>query len=110
MSVIEDTLDALKGEVSQEIREQLGELLASAASDTRSIVKDTSAKIAEWILMRSQGRLTDEEFEALLYSRDQVLRAHKNTLNIQARARFEKIAVGLVNLVLDKLVGVAFRK
>ncbi len=58
--------------------------------------------------MRAKGELSDDELQALLYSRDQLLRQYKNTALIKVRARVEKIAVGLINLVLDRIIGIPF--
>lgn len=108
MSKIDDVLDSIKGEALEMVKEQLKDLLAAAKAETDAVVRETGQKIQHWLLLRAQGELSDEELQALLYSRDQLLRQYKNTLDIKARARFEKIAVALVNLVLDKLVGLAF--
>jgi hypothetical protein len=110
MANIDDVLDALKGDAVELVKSQLKELLESAKSDTDSIVKGTGQKIGGWLVLRAQGKLSDDELEALLYSRDQLLRQYKNKLEIAARARVEKIAVGLVNLVLDKVLGLDLGK
>lgn len=105
MAGIDDVLNSLKGDTVKLIKEQLKDLLTSAKSDADSVVKETGQKIADWLVLRAQGKLSDDELEALIYSRDQLLRQYKNTLEIQTRARVEKIAVGLINLVLDKILG-----
>lgn len=110
MANIDDVLNSLKGDAVDLVKGQLKDLLTSAKSDADAIVKDTGQKIADWLVMRAQGKLSDDELEALLYSRDQLLRQYKNKLEIKARAQFEKIAVGLVNLVLDKILGVDLGK
>lgn len=110
MANIDDVLNSLKGDAVKLIKDQLKELLTSAKSDTDAIVKETGQKISDWLVLRAQGKLSDDELEALIYSRDQLLRQYKNTLEIQTRARVEKIAVGLINLVLDKILGLPLGK
>lgn len=105
MASINDVLNSLKVDTVKLVKDQLKDLLTSAKEDADSIVKETGQKVSDWIVMRAQGKLSDDELEALLYSRDQLLRQYKNTLKIQTRARVEKIAVGLINLVLDKILG-----
>lgn len=105
MASIDDVLNSLKGDAVKLIKDQLKDLLTSAKNDADSIVKETGQKITDWLVLRTQGKLSDDELEALIYSRDQLLRQYKNTLEIQTRARVEKIAVGLINLVLDKILG-----
>lgn len=108
MSDIDDAIDAIKDEVAELIKEQLKDLLISAANETDEVIKDTGRKITYWLLLRAQHKLSDSELEALLYARDQLLRQYKNTVQIGAKARVEKIAIALVNIVLDKLLGIAF--
>ncbi|OGS97436.1 MAG: hypothetical protein A3H31_00260 [Gallionellales bacterium RIFCSPLOWO2_02_FULL_57_47] len=108
MATIDDVLNSLKDDAVKLVKDQLKDLLTSAKKDADSVVKETGQKITDWLVMRAHGKLSDDELEALLYSRDQLLRQYKNTLEIQTRARVEKIAVGLINLVLDKILGFAF--
>lgn len=110
MAIIDDVINSIKDEGLKLVKDQLKDLLTSAKDDTDAVVKETGKKIGDWLLLRAKGKLSDDELEALLYSRDQLLRQYKNTLEIKARARVEKIAVGLTNLVLDKVLGVVFGK
>ncbi len=108
MTSVSAAVKAIGDDALKLVKDELKDLLTSAKNDADTIVKETGDKIADWLVLRANGKLSDGELEALLYSRDQVLRQYKNTLQIQARARVEKIAVGLVNLVLDKILGVLF--
>ena len=110
MASIDEVLNSLKGDAIKLIKDQLKDLLTSAKNDADTIVKETGQKITDWLVLRAQGKLSDDELEALIYSRDQLLRQYKNTLEIKTRARVEKIAVGLINLVLDKILGLPFGK
>lgn len=105
MSKINEAISGLGGEVAKYIKDELKDLLTDAKSDSVDLIKETGKKITEWLVMRNKGQLSDAEFESLLYARDRLLRQEKNTIEIEARARLEKIAVGLVNLVLDKILG-----
>lgn len=108
MASINAAVNTLKDDALSLVKEELKSLLTSAKNDAEDVIKETGEKIATWLVMRSKDELTDAEFESLLYSRDQLLRQYKNTLEIQARARLERIATGLINLVLDKIIGIAF--
>lgn len=105
MTSVSAAVKAIGDDALKFVKDELKDLLTNAKKDADGVVKETGDKIADWLVLRAQGKLSDGELEALLYSRDQLLRQYKNTLEIQARARVEKIAVGLVNLVLDKVLG-----
>jgi hypothetical protein len=107
MSDTQKVLESIKSEALADIKQQLKVLLLSAANDTDKEIRSTGEKITEWLILRVQGKLNDAELEALLYARDQSIRQYKNTQKIELKSRVEKIAVGMVNLVLDKLLGAA---
>jgi len=108
MSTIDDVLKSIKSDVPAVIKDQLKDLLTSAVEDTDSVIKETGQKLKDWLLMLAEGKISNEEFEALLYSRDQLVRQYKNTLEIQARARVEKIALALINLISEKIFRIPF--
>lgn len=110
MATIDDVLNSIKGDALNLVKDQLKGLLTSARNDADSVIRETGQKIADWLIMRKKGTLNDEELEALLYSRDQLIRQYKNTVEIQTRARIEKVSVALINLVLDKLIGIPLGK
>jgi glutamyl-tRNA reductase len=107
MSNINEVVDSIKVGALEMAKGELKQLLTEARSSATDMVRDTGAKITEWLRQRAEGSLSDQELEALLYSRDQYLRQAKNTLEIKARADVERIATGLINLVLDKVLGLA---
>ncbi|MEY4979578.1 MAG: hypothetical protein RLZZ352_1848 [Pseudomonadota bacterium] len=109
-TTIDEVIGSIKDDALGLVKTQLKDLLVCAKDDTDVVIQETGRKIADWIVLRANGQLSDDELEALLYSRDQLLRQYKNMLEIQAKARVEKIAVELVNLVLDKLLGGLFGK
>ncbi len=54
--------------------------------------------------MRMNGEFDDDELEALLNARKRVVRQNLNTLEIQSRARVEKIVFGIIDIVTNKLL------
>lgn len=104
MATIDDVLNSIKDDALKEIKDQLKDLLTTAKNDTDAVIKETGQKIADWLVMRSLGELNDDEFKELLYSRDQLICQYKNTVEIQTRARIEKITIELINLVLNKIL------
>ena len=54
--------------------------------------------------MRVNGEFDDDELEALLNARKRVVRQNLNTIEIQSRARVEKIVFGIIDIVTNKLL------
>lgn len=107
MATIDDALKCLKDNVPHLIKDQIKDLLTSAQNDADSVIKETGQKVTDWLFMLSEGKLSVDEFKDLLYSRDQLIRQYKNTLDIQVRAKVEKIALGLINLVLNGILNIS---
>lgn len=84
MTSVSTAVKAIGDDALKFVKDELKDLLTSVKKDADAIVKETGDKIADWLVFRAQGKLSDGEFEALLYSRDQLLRQYKNTLEIQA--------------------------
>lgn len=108
MASISSAVNTIKDDSLALVKDELKSLLTQAKDDAIDEIRETGEKIATWLVMRAKGELTDDEFQSLLYARDQLLRQLKIKMEIDARARLERIAVGLVNLVLDKIIGIAF--
>jgi len=54
--------------------------------------------------MRVEGELDNDELESLLNARKHAIRQNLNTLEIQSRARLEKIVFGVIDIVANKLL------
>lgn len=90
---------ALKGAVSS-----FKDLLAGAKADSSIVARETAKKIEQWLVMLRNGELTRDEFEMLMYARDRAVRQKLNTMKIATRARVEGLAIGMIDIVLNKLV------
>ncbi|MFW2373463.1 MAG: hypothetical protein ACN4GM_10120 [Gammaproteobacteria bacterium] len=102
MSTLSDLIETGGDEAKELIKKNLLELIWDAKSESEVVVKETGDKIDKWLIMKINGEIDSDELEALIDSRRRVIRQFLNTQEIQARARFEKVTVGLINLVLDK--------
>jgi hypothetical protein len=105
MPSLDSFLNGVKGDAKILIRDEFRGFLTDAKGAKRKIVRETGEKVERWLQMRLNGELTNDELEALLHARDRVVRQELNTLEIQARARLQKIVFGLLNTVLDKMIG-----
>lgn len=108
MPTLETFLGSLTDEVQKEARDEFLDFLGQAKNERRRIVRETAEKVERWLQMRLDGELTNDELEALLHARDRVVRQELNTLVIKTRARLQKIVFGLINTVLDRLIGTVF--
>ena len=104
MSSIDEVLKSLGDEVLDSVKTEFIDLLSQAKDEQIDFVNETAEKIEKWLIMRVNGEFDDDELEALLNARKRVVRQNLNTLEIQSRARVEKIVFGIIDIVTNKLL------
>ena len=104
MSSIDEVLKSLGDEVLDSVKTEFINLLSQAKDEQIDFVNETAEKIEKWLIMRVNGEFDDDELEALLNARKRVVRQNLNTLEIQSRARVEKIVFGIIDIVKNKLL------
>ncbi len=90
--------------LSAEIKKEFLEFFTQAQAEQFEFAKDAANKLKEWTALYTTGRLSEKEFKSLLRSRERTIRQNLNTLEIQARARVEKILFGMINLIKGKII------
>ncbi len=104
MSSIDEVLKSLGDEVLDSVKTEFIDLLSQAKDEQIDFVNETAEKIERWLIMRVNGDFDDDELEALLNARKRVVRQNLNTIEIQSRARVEKIVFGIIDIVTNKLL------
>ncbi len=104
MSSIDEVLQSIGDEVLDSVKTEFIDLLSQAKDEQFDFVNETAEKIERWLIMRVNGEFDDDELEALLNARKRVVRQNLNTLEIQSRARVEKIVFGIIDIVTNKLL------
>ena len=104
MSSIDDILKSIGDEALDSVKSELKDLLSQAKDEQEEFVKKTAEKIEKWLKMRVEGELDNDELESLLNARKRAVRQNLNTLEIQSRARLEKIVFGIIDIVANKLL------
>ena len=102
---INELLSSTQSEIEQTVKTEFLNLLKEAKVEQEEFVKETAEKTEKWLLMYAQGEFDKDELEALLNARKRVVQQNLNTIQISARARLEKMTMGLIDIVLNKLIG-----
>ena len=104
MPSIDDILRSIGDEALDSVKNEFKDLLSQAKDEQEKFVKETAEKIEKWLKMRVEGELDNDELESLLNARKRAVRQNLNTLEIQSRARLEKIVFGVIDIVANKLL------
>ncbi|MCG8311974.1 MAG: hypothetical protein MI976_02055 [Pseudomonadales bacterium] len=104
MSNLSDLIETAGDEAKELIKTSLLELIQSAKSEAEAVAKETGDKIEKWLKMKLKGEIDSDELEALLNARRRTVRQFLNTQEINARARLEKVTIGLIDLIVNKAI------
>ena len=104
MSSISEFLDALLDESVDFARDELKELVKEAKNDNRVFIKHIGDLTEEFIKLRALGQLTNDEFKELMEDVVDLNKMQFHKLSVQAKARAERIANGIRDLVIDSLL------
>jgi len=102
MATLSDLIETTGDEAKEIIKTNLLELIQGAKSESEAVAKETGEKIEKWLLLKAEGEIDSDELEALLNARRRTIRQFLNTQEIAARARLEKVTIGLIDLILNK--------
>lgn len=108
MSTLEDILKSTGDEALDLAKTTFKELLVDAKKESREIIKETAIKVEQWLVMRANGELDDDELEALFNARRRTVRQFILQQEIASRANLERTSVGLIDLATNKFIGVIF--
>ena len=106
MSTLSELIETSGDEAKELIKSNLLGLIKGAKSEAESVAKETGEKVERWLELKIKGKIDSDELEALLDARRRTVRQFLNTQNIAARARLEKVTMGLIDLVVNKALDV----
>jgi len=104
MPSISEFIEALVDEGKEFAKDELKALIKEAKEDNRTFIRHMGELTEEFIKLRALNNITNSEFEELMNDVVDLNKMQYHKLSVQAKTRAEKIANGLVDLVLDKLL------
>ncbi|ADE54054.1 hypothetical protein [Coraliomargarita akajimensis] len=104
MSDIGDFLDALLDDAVDFAKEELEQLVNDAKSDSKMFVKHMGELTEEFIKMRALGQITNDELRELMEDLVDLNKMQFHKLSVSAKVRAERIANGISDLVLNRLL------
>ena len=105
MSNLNELLKETGDAVKDAIRKEYKELLDAGKKESESVIKETADKVEQWLKMRAEGSLDNDELEELISARRRTVQQFILSQEIKTRAHLERVSLGLLDLVMNKLVG-----
>jgi len=104
MSDINEFLETLLKDTSEFAAGELKTLIENAKSDSNVFIRQIGDLTEEFIKMRAQGEINNDEFKELMEDLVDLGKMEKYKLKSDAKVKAEKIANGIADLVLKKLI------
>ncbi len=83
---------------------EFADLLLGAKADVHQFVKDNAGKVEKWAVMLATGQLTRRDFDLLVAEQRAKIQQFLNTVQIEQKARLERLTVGLLDILTNKLL------
>ena len=104
MAGISEFIDSLLKDGKTFAKDELKALLTEAKEDNRLFIKHMGELTEEFIKLRALNQITNDEFEELMKDVVDLNKMQFRKLSVAAKARAQKIANGLIDLVLNSLL------
>jgi hypothetical protein len=104
MPDLKDILSEIKDDSITTAKNELLDFFKQAESEQIDFVQETKDKVQKWLEMRVNNEINNVELKALLDARKRLVQQNLNTLEIQSRARVEKIIFGIIDTISDKIL------
>ena len=104
MASISEFIEALVKEGEEFAKDDLKDLIKEAKGDNRIFIRHMGELAEEFIMLRALNKITNSEFEELMHDIVDLNRMQYRKLSVQAKKRAEKIANGLTDLIINKLI------
>lgn len=85
-------------------KDQLIDLVSSAAEDQEEFLRKQGKKMQRYLQQLADGEITKKEFEGYMLDLRDLVRIRALKLSVAAQVRAQRIADGIQDLVLDRLL------
>jgi hypothetical protein len=89
--------------IEDNIVEELLRFLKEAYSEQNEFIQKNADKLIKWTKQLSAGDLSQDEFVQLIEAAERNIRQNINTLEIQSRAKAEKILFGIIDVIRTRI-------
>jgi hypothetical protein len=97
-------LDELKDEAGSLAKEELKGLVTSALGDSDDFVRKQAIKTERYLNQLATGEITKKQFEGYMKDIEDLTRMQALKLVVEVKARAQRLADGIQNLILDKML------
>jgi hypothetical protein len=97
-------LDDLNDEAGILAKEEMKDLVISSLGDASEFLKRQGVKMERYLNQLAAGEISKTEFEGYMKDIESLTRIQGAKLEVEARARAQRFADGIQNLILDGML------
>lgn len=97
-------LEDLKDEALILAKDELKDLILTSLTDSDAFIKKQAVKLDRYLTQLALGEISKVEFEEYMKDLEALTRLQSLKLEVAAKARAQRLADGIQNLILDKLL------
>lgn len=98
-------IDNLKDEAGKLSKDEITGLVKGAKSDSEDFIRRQGKKIERYLNQLAEGRITKDEFELYITDIRELTTMEALKLSVEAKARAQRLIIGLCNTLIDGLLG-----
>ena len=103
MSKFDDFIDSIKDEAGSLAKDELKELISSSKNDVSDFVRQQADNFERWTLQLASGDLTPKGYKLMVGKMEVLSQLEGLRLEVKAKASAQRLADGLVNIVIKSL-------
>lgn len=99
-------IDELKDEAGILAKNELKDLISDSLEDTEEFTRNQAQKIQRYLNQLALSQITKQQFEGYMVDTADLTRMHAVKMEVAAKVRAQRLADGVQNLILDRLLKV----
>lgn len=100
----EDVIEDIVGESGSLVKNEIRQLLDDAKNDSEDFLRRQADKIDNYLNQLANNEISKEQFESYLLDIKDLTEMHSLKLSVAARARAQRLADGITDIILNKLL------
>ena len=100
----EDFIDNLRDEAGKLAKDELKDLVKTAKEDSEEFIRRQGEKLELYLNQLARGEITKEQFEGYILDIRDLSEMKVLEMSVEAKAKAQRLAMGIVNLILNGLI------
>jgi len=97
-------IDELKDEAGILAKNELKNLVSDSLKDAEEFTRNQAQKVQRYLNQLALGKITKKQFESYMVDIAELTRMNALKMEVAAKARAQRLADGIQNIILDRLL------